>query len=164
MRSKAIALAAASALFPTIAPAQTAVHQTYTATATIVAPYVFNAPTALSFGQVTSSLAGGGTVVVPNDPNTAPSLTGTALSNLSGATTGHFTVQSTALPTTAITIPSISLTSPGNPSMNVSFDPRVSLPASGTTADIYVGGTLTVAQGQPAGTYTGNFTMTITYN
>ncbi len=145
------------------APGNTATA-TGTATAVIVAPITLNHPTtaALGFGRFTTGLGGsvivssagvgsvtGEVTLVPGSTNSADSFTvaGDASRSFSIATTGgNVTSGATNMPFT--TTPSAA---------------TLSLSTAGA-ATFTVGGTLTVSGTAPAGSYTGSYTATVTYN
>ncbi|MBU6268418.1 MAG: DUF4402 domain-containing protein [Sphingomonadales bacterium] len=139
--------------------------QAGTAAAAVVAPIVLThtAGTALSFGKFTAGTLGGTVVVsaagagsvtsdvafVPGSAVTADSftVTGDANRSVSVAATGS-SVSNGAQVVTFTATPSAS---------------AVTLGATGTAA-IKVGGTLTVPGNLATGTYSGTYSVTITYN
>ena len=134
------------------------------ADAEIIAPITVAESTHLNFGRLASPTEGSGTVVV--SAAASPSVTRTGVQEVGGGTAasaGAFTVTNTAsLPYSAAVSPaSISVTSSTN-SMTVNAF-SLSCASNCTDATLYVGGTLSVAQNQAAGNYTGTFTLTLTY-
>ncbi|MEZ5680733.1 MAG: DUF4402 domain-containing protein [Erythrobacter sp.] len=156
------AVAATVAVPAAAAPGDTATDQG-TATATIVAPIAITHDTgaALGFGLMTAgnggtvvvTTAGAGTatgevVLVSGSANSADSftVTGDAGRSFSIVTTGGNVVSGTdsmAFTTTAAASGTLS---------------------AGGTAAFSVGGTLTVGSGQAAGSYSGSYDATVTYN
>lgn len=163
MKKIVLAVLAGTIAMPALAaPGDTATTQG-TATAQIVAPITIthNAGAALSFGTITAGngglvrvdSAGAGTVsgevtLVAGVATSSDAFTVTGDANRSfSITTGNGTVSaganSMAFTTTAAT--------------------SGTLNGSGTTS-FRVGGTLTVASNQAAGSYTGSYNATVTYN
>lgn len=132
-----------------------------TANATVLTPIAITAGNTLEFGAFTGAA---GTVTVSTAG--ARSATGSVvLAPTSGTVRqGTFSVTGSGNSTFAITYPSAFNITSGANTMSVT----VSGPATGTlasgSATINVGGTVTVAANQAAGSYTGTYTMTVEYN
>lgn len=150
------------------APAVAAPGDTSTAqgaaTAEVVAPITLTHATgaSLNFGTFTTGDAGG-TVAV--DQAGAGSATG-EVTLLSGSVEAAdaFDVEGDANRTFTITTAAGSVTN-GTDTMNFTTDAATSgaLDAAGE-ASFSVGGTLSVAGGESAGTYTGSYSVTVAYN
>lgn len=154
------ALLAGAGMFSSSAMAATT---TGTANATVVTPVAISQATALDFG--TFAAVTGGTVVV--SAAGARSATGTVfLSPVNTGSAAAFTVTGAGTLGFAVTYPA---------TFNVTHTNTINTMAvvvSGATtgtlvagsATLPVGGTLTVASGQLAGSYSGTYTMTVEYN
>lgn len=156
--------AAAVAVPAAAAPGDTATTQG-TANAEVVAPIAITHDTnaALDFGTITAG--GGGTVVVTaagvgSDTGDVTLLTGSTNSADSFSVTGDAN-RSFSITTGGGTVSDGS----GN-DMNFTTSPSASSDTlSGTgTSSFTVGGTLTVGANQAAGSYTGSYDATVTYN
>ena len=150
--------------YPTAQASSTATVAAATSTATVVQTITLTESTPLAFGSVA---AGDGTRTIAS--NAAPAF--------SGSTRGSFAVTGAAALTYRVAaIGNITLTSGGN-TMTVSNitgtcngRTNVSLTA-GTTAcalagsadTLYIGGLLTIGGAQAAGSYTGTYAVTVTY-
>lgn len=163
---KKIAILAAGAAALVSAPAMAAPGDTATeqgaATATIVAPISLTETATLAFGTITAG--GGGTVVVTAAG--AGSATGD-VSLLSGSTetAGAFDVAGDATRSFSITTTGGTVTS-GTDTMSFTTSASATsgtLDATGAD-DFTVGGTLTVPASAPAGTYTGDYDVTVAYS
>ncbi|WP_298195594.1 DUF4402 domain-containing protein [Novosphingobium sp.] len=160
-----IALAALTAS-PALAAGGNTATATGTATATVVAPLqiTHTSGAALSFGMFTAG--NGGTVSVSQAG--AASVTGD-IGLVTGGTVSADSFTISGGPSRTFTIS----TSTGNTvavggASRANMPLAVSAPTSGTlssagTFALKVGGTLTVAASQPAGSYTGTYTVTVTY-
>lgn len=162
---KKIVLAAVAATFAVpaaAAPGDTATDQG-TATATIVAPIsiTHDAGAALGFGLMTAG--NGGTVVV----TTAGAGTATGdVVLVSGSTNSadSFTVTGDAGRSFSIVTTGGTVDSGGNSMPFTTTAAGSGTLSAGGTAAFSVGGTLTVGNGQAAGSYTGSYDATVTYN
>jgi len=158
---------------------QAANSDSATATATVLTPIAIAKNADLDFGSV---VAGNGNVTL-NTSGGRTASGGTGLPSGGSPSAAHFTVTGTGNNTFSIdyTGSSSVLTSVASDTMNVAWIAEVvataaptayattgANPATGTlasgTAHIYVGGQLTVASPQPAGTYTGTVQLTVAYN
>jgi Mat/Ecp fimbriae major subunit len=147
-----LALSGASAAFA-------ADNATATATANVITPLSVTSDQNLVFGNL---LAGtGGTVTV--SPTNVRTGTVTLLAGVAPLA-AHFHVvgDTTGGATYAVTYGKTDLAGPGA-SLVLSAITADSAPTTGT-ADIKVGATITIANGQAAGTYLGSLTATATYN
>lgn len=132
-----------------------------TANATVLTPIAIAAGNTLEFGSFAGN--GAGTVVVSEAG--ARTATGSVLLIPGGTIRqGTFTVTGTGNATFAVTYPGSVNLSNGTETMAL----QVAGAATGTlasgTATVNVGGTLTVAAAQAAGSYTGTYSMTVEYN
>ncbi len=157
MTSAVIAVPAAAA------PGDTA-NTSGVANAEIVAPIaiVHDTNAALDFGIMTAG--GGGTVVVLTDGSATPTVDVVLVSG-SAPSADSFTVTGDPDRSFDIVTTSGTVTSAGGATMNFSTnaDPTGTLDATGKTS-FRVGGTLTVGANQAAGSYTGSYNATVTYN
>lgn len=135
-------------------------------TATVMTPIAITKDVDLDFGAF--SALTGGTVVI--SPAGARSATGAVV--LSATDTGNaasFTVTGQADATYAITLPASATITHTDTVTTMTIDTFTSNPSStGTltagTETLTVGGTLTVASSQAAGSYTGTFDVSVEYN
>jgi len=122
----------------------------------------------LSFGPIVSGPAGSVTMA-PDGGRTASGAVILTSTQFGTVTSAEFTVCSGSSDTATITLPTadITLTRTGGGSMTVGSFTR--LPAGtltvsdSTRTTLNVGATLTVGSNQLAGSYTGNFTITVDY-
>ncbi|NBC36914.1 DUF4402 domain-containing protein [Novosphingobium sp. FSY-8] len=149
---------------PAIAGSGSTSTATGTATANVVAPVVLshNSGAALSFGRFTTGT--GGSVVVATsgsgsttaDVTFVPGSTTTADAfSLSGDPSRSYAVSTTA-----------GSVSNGSKTMPFTTQPSANTGAlnSAGSGSFTVGGTLTVAGNETAGSYTGSYSATVTYN
>lgn len=163
MKKIVLAVLAGTVAMPALAaPGDTATTQG-TATAQVVAPIAIthNAGAALSFGTMTAGNGG----LVRVDAAGAGTVSGEVRLVAGGTTSADaFTVTGDANRAFSITTGNGTVTAGAN-SMAFTTTAAASgtLNASGTTS-FRVGGTLTVASNQAAGSYTGSYNATVTYN
>ncbi|MGB3753207.1 MAG: DUF4402 domain-containing protein [Parerythrobacter sp.] len=163
---KKIALASVAALIATpafAAPGDTA-SADGEASATIVAPITLTSDANLDFGAIVADKDVAGTVVIAPGSDTA---TYNNVENVgtSSVTRAQFTVGGeTGQSGLTYTATANDLTSNGN-TMGLTLDISAAPTSiSGTASDtFFVGGTLSVAANQPAGDYTGSYTLTANY-
>lgn len=138
----------------------------FTANSTINAAITMASTSSLNFGNIVPGT--GGTVAV--SATGVRTTTGGLVASGGTVTAASFAVTGTPSTAYTITLPaSASLTGPGAP-MNVDFSTAQvtggslsrTLSASGTDT-FSSGGTLTVDNAQTAGSYSGTFTMTVSY-
>ena len=159
------ALGAALAAGSLATSAHAAATATATATAEVLETLTLTAVDDLNFGQIAANT--GGTVTVNADSTVAS--TGTLISTGTRAP-ATFTVTGSASTSVVVTLPSaaVNLTrSGGTETMSLdtfSSNPNgaFQLSAAGTGA-FSVGGTLTVANGQVPGSYSGTFPVSVEY-
>lgn len=146
-------------LSSTVALAATALG---TANATVLTPISITAGTALNFGTLAGNASGGSVIITPAG---ARSTTGSVVVTAAASyTAASFTVTGTGSSTFAVTYPTSFNVTSGVNTMAVSVTGASTGTLSGGTAALPVGGTLTVAANQAAGSYTGSYTMTVEYN
>jgi hypothetical protein len=158
---------AALALGTTAFAAQNTASATGTANARIITAISITAGTALNFGDVVPSAAAGTVTVTP--AGVRSSAGGASLGNSTGVAAGAFTVNGQANATYSITLPGapVTVTSGGN---TMTVDTFTSNPAgtgnlgAGGSQALAVGANLNVGANQAAGSYTGTYTVTVTYN
>lgn len=157
------------------AAAQSSANVSTTGSATIFQPISIAKNGDLRFGVIVRPLTGTGTVTQPAAGGPRTFTGGVALLNTAGFPSPQpatFTVTGEGGQTFTIGIPpSFTMTGPSSSSLNVNL---ASSAASGTlsnalgaagTAPFGVGGTITnISDTTASGTYTGNFTVTVTYN
>lgn len=131
-----------------------------TANATVLAPIAIAAGQTLEFGTFAGN--GAGTVVVSTAG--ARSFTGSVVGAGGTVRQGQFSVTGTGAATFAITYPgSVNLTSGAN-TMALQVSGASTGTLSSGSATVNVGGELTVAANQAAGSYTGTYSITVEYN
>ena len=118
----------------------------------------------LNFG---SFVAGGGTVVV-NAASGAGSVTGNVVFTSSSTTAFDGLLVTAATFQTILIVTGPGTVTSGANSMSFTTTPmppvgQIATSGTSATASFSVGGTLTVAAGQAAGTYTGSYPVTVTY-
>lgn len=143
--------------------AQSEASGTSTVNAEIVSPISIESTSELDFGRIIGNLAGGdveiktdGTRTADNDDLLDPTDEGQA---------GAFEVTAAEGYAYSITIPATTLTGNGD-AMTVTFDNNLgdSSTGSGGVQDLLLGGILTVNGSQAEGAYTGEVTVTVSYN
>lgn len=156
-----IALASSIVIASMAATGAQAATATGQAEVDIVAPVTITAGNKLDFGVVAVGTTGG-TVAIPNSADTRTCAA--ALTCVGTVSRGSFTVNATSGYTVALTVPAtVSLTSGAN-TMSATLSPSATtLAFTGSAQTLFVGGTLTVAGSQAAGTYTGTYNVTADY-
>ena len=163
LRIAALGAALAAGSFATSANA--AATATATATAEVLETLTLTAVDNLNFGQIAANA--GGTVTV--NANSTVSSTGTLISTGTRAP-ATFNVTGSANTTVAVTLPSaaVNLTRSGGTetmslaAFNSNPNGAFQLGAAGT-GSFSVGGSLTVANGQAPGAYSGTFPVSVEY-
>ena len=159
LNKKKVALLGAMAAAAMASTGAQAATQTANAEVDIIAAVQLTQNDFLDFGIIASG-AVGGTV-------TLPAATGTincgGLVCVGTATRGRFTVNATAGQNIAVTLPStVTLTSGGN-SMVVSLSPVPIIAMTTASQQFFIGGSLVVSAGQPAGAYSATYPVTAEY-
>lgn len=162
MLNKKIALigAAMAAMVSTGANAAT---ETATATVEILAPVTLTQTAGLDFGIVAAGTVAG-TATIGIGGNTATCSLGLACVGTSSR--GVFDVVGADTTTVLISVDASTTLSNGTPAddMGLTLDPSVtSIVADGTAQTFYVGGVLSIAGNQTAGTYTGTYDVSAEY-
>ena len=150
--------------------AQSSANATAAASATIVAPIAIAKNVDMNFGGIVPSATAGSVVLsaaaspsrTPTNVTLPTALTGTVTSAKFTVTGGSGSAYSVTLPGTAST-----LTATGGATMTVAtFTSSNTGTLTGGSDILYVGGTLSVAANQAAGTYTTStpFSVTVNYN
>ena len=141
-------------------------NATASATARIVSPISLTKTADLNFGDVVSGASAGTVVVTPAGVRSAGG--GATLGNATSVAAAAFTAGGQGSATYAITLPaSASVTSGAN---TMTVNGFTSSPSgtgalnAGGSQPITVGATLNVGAAQATGTYTGTFSVTVTYN
>lgn len=174
MKKRILALASLAALLVFGNDAQAATGATANATAKIVNAVSISKNLAasindLAFGTIIPGE--GGTVIIP--ATLAGVATASANVTLLGAATtrgsAKFTIGGTGGMTCNITVPASVTISNGSANMAVTLTGSATqitlagVSTTASTADLYVGGTLTVASAQAVGDYTGTFQVDVAY-
>jgi hypothetical protein len=130
------------------------------ASVTIKTPFAISSGTPLVFGDATMVDSASGTITMPTDSNSVISSTNITMDpNI--AARGSFYFISPEPATYQIKYPSrVQMTNLANPSKTINLAPAVSIMTPTTTTpnetvDIYVGGTITLADHTPTGGYVG---------
>ncbi len=139
--------------------------------ANIAAPLVLTKIEDMHFGSFAAG--DGGTVVLPAEDNAERTFDGTteipSLGTDDDPKAAEFTLRAHPRSTVNLTFPStISLTGPDNNTMSVSLTSSIGTSfdfsgISGNQTTFYMGGTITVAEDQEAGDYSGTFELTVAY-
>jgi Mat/Ecp fimbriae major subunit len=162
MLNKKIALLGA-AMAAMVSTGANAAQVTATAEVEILAPVTLTETAGLDFGIVAAG-SSAGTVTIGTGANTAGCSAGLAC--VGTASRGIFEVVGANTTTVVITVDASTTLSNGTPAddMNLTLNPSVtSLTATGAAQTFYVGGVLSVAGGQTAGTYTGSYDVSADY-
>jgi hypothetical protein len=149
------------------ANAQNTATESATATATIHQHLSLVKDVDLAFGGIITD-TDGGTVVIAATSAGTPTYTGLPTQLSTTTTASKFTASGQANATFAITLPtSISINDGASHSMIVdnfvASDGITGHALVSSTNEFYVGATLNVGAGQEAGSYTGTFPVTVTY-
>ncbi len=167
-RFRMLALSAAAILSAPFATTQArAASTTADATANIVSAISISKVDNLRFGNVAAGSSVG--TVVLTATGTRSKTGGVTLSNVNTGGPASFTVSGDGTATYAITLPSTPTTLTDGGTNNMTVDTFTSQPAgtgalTGGTQTLTVGATLHVGANQPAGNYTGTFSVSVDYN
>jgi hypothetical protein len=144
---------------------------TFDVGATVIAPISITKANDLAFGRFSS--AASGTVVV-TAAGARSATGGVALASGITATAANFNVSGQTSATYAVTLPPETTITGGSGSDTMTVGSWTQAAASGTLGTLsaaatgiqtlQIGATLTVGAAQPAGAYTGTFTMQVDYN
>jgi Mat/Ecp fimbriae major subunit len=162
MLNKKIALLGA-AMAAMVSTGANAAQVTATAEVEILAPVTLTETVGLDFGIVAAGSAAG-TVTIGTGADTASCSVGLAC--VGTAARGTFEVVGADTTVVEITVDASTTLSNGTPAddMNLTLSPSVAtITADGTAQTFYVGGVLSVAASQTAGTYTGNYDVSAEY-
>lgn len=149
-----------------------AADATATSTSTVVSPIAISKFADLAFGSFASGATGGSVTISPNGVR---AVSGGVIEMAGATAAAQFDVTGNAGSSYSISLGgTATLTSGGN---SMAFTPVSDLTASAITSgtvstgtltggaqSIFVGGVLTVAANQPAGTYGGTVVATVNYN
>ena len=164
-RAFGIAAAGALAIGSFFGSAAQAADATSSATAKVVVPITVSNTAPLAFGSF--SAGSGGTIMIGTD-GARSKTAGVVLLNASTGAAAAFAVNGESNATYTITLPTTVQVADGGNTMSLgSFvsNPSGTGTLSGSGAQtINVGATLTVADGQTAGNYTGSFNVSVEYN
>ncbi len=152
-----------------------AADATATATGTVIEPIAITKVVDLNFGQFAPGSAGGTVTVATNGDRTAsgPILSSTGASaaaaqfDVTGAADATYSIAwsgDTELTDGATNTMTLGRISELTPSASTTVGDVTSGTLASGAQSIYLGGELTVATAQAAGTYTGNVTVTVEYN
>ena len=142
------------------------------ASATILRPITITKATDMNFGKIVPGIAAGTVVLSPTgDRTTVGGVTIMTTQTGTVAAAASFTVEGEGAATYSVTLPSsVSLTGNGTAMTVATF---TSTPGDGAlsgnagavgTQTLLVGGTLAVGASQAAGSYSGDFDVTVAYN
>jgi len=169
--TKIFAIALVALGFSATSFAQTSATSTSLASGTVLKALTINNTTPLNFGTFGSTTSAKTVVLGLDDTRTAS--TATLYSIGAPAKTGVFALEGTPSATFTVTLPTASvttLTGPGGATMTIlatSWNHDLGITptmAADGTQTLKVGATLNVGAGQAAGTYSGNYDVTIAYN
>ncbi len=150
----------------------TGTSATANSSATIITPISMSSDVDLAFGNIAVNTTAGTVTMTPASPTTRSSTGGVTLPIVTGIyTAAHFNVGGQASSVYSIGLPAdgvVTIASSGN-IMHVNGFLSSLTNNSGTlnssgSDNFYVGATLGVNSSQPAGTYTGSFTVLVDYN
>ncbi len=132
-----------------------------TASATVISPLTVTKLSDLQFGKIVEPASGSGTASVAATSGGALTMSGVTAPGGQTVTSAHFTVtgDSTTAWTAAVAAPA-TLTSGAN---SIPFAVSNST-LTGSPAEVYVGGQITVASTAVPATYTGTITVSAQYN
>jgi len=132
------------------------------AAATIIAPLTITKNVDLNFGNIASGSAAGSVVLSPAGGRTA---TNVILPNVTGTVSAaQFTVNGLAGANYSLTLPPSATISSGSETMVINnFTSNATNVLTGGSETFSVGATISIAANQPAGLYTGNFSVTVDY-
>ena len=158
-RSALLGAIALTLIIPAVGLAQTSDSENATASATIVAPITITKVADLDFGDIVADATAAGSVTL----STAGVAVPTTVQHLGGESAASVSVTGVVGQTFSVSaIPGINLTGPGT-AMPATFTSNCGTCTIGTDG-VAVGGTLTVNANQAAGSYSGVFTVTVSYN
>jgi len=132
-----------------------------TASATVISPLTVTKVDDLVFGKVVQPTTGSGTAAIAASSGAQIQLTGLTAPTAQGTKPAHFTISGDN--TTAWTASLSAPTTLANGSATIPFTATTST-LTGSPADVYVGGSITVSNSTTPQTYSGTLTLTATYN
>lgn len=134
-----------------------------TATAVIVTPISLTNQRDLTFGNIAAGP--GGTVTITNADPGVVSSTGVSLVGGIARTSGQFTVGGTTGLAYTVTLPASTTISNGAVTMTVNaFTHNASGTLPAASEIFFVGGTLNIGAAQATGSYTGTYSVQVSYN
>jgi Mat/Ecp fimbriae major subunit len=162
MLNKKIALLGAAAI-AMVSTGANAATQTATAEVDIIAAVTLTQNAGLDFGVVATS-ATSGTVIMPTTTDTRSCSAGVTCA-AGTARRGQFTVSNatSGYLVNIVVPPSTTLNFSGNTMNLVLLPSMTAFTSTGADQVFYVGGTLSVNANQPAGTYTGTYSVSADY-
>ena len=135
--------------------------------AEIVSPISITNVSALNFGRIIGTTAGGDVTIAATSAGTRTSTATDLLAPSGTVNAAKFQVTASDSYTYKITIPDIDLTgATTSETMGVTFTNSLGstgLTGTGSAEDLYLGGTLTVGANQSEDTYSGTVTVTVAY-
>ena len=139
---------------------------TASATGTIAAAIGISQTTPLNFGNIVQNAAGGTVVVSATGAATVFTTVADADGGGGPSTRGVFSVTGQSGATYAVTVPAgtVNLVNGADNIVLSAFTSSNTGTLTGGTDALYVGATGTLDGSEPAGTYTGTYTVTVTYN
>ena len=165
-----VALAAAGACTASWAQPTTTPPFSVSATATVASPLSITAATALGFGSFVADSAAGTVVIAPQSTGFRSKTGNISLMDSGAGAPSTVSVSGSPNMTFSVNLPtsSVTLTGPNSSVMTMSSFTSSLGAAKGTiggggTASFLVGATLNVGASQTAGSYTGSFSVTISY-
>jgi hypothetical protein len=157
-----VALLGAMAVVAMASTGAQAATQSADARAQIVAAVQIAQNDILDFGVIASGAAAG-TVTLPNSSNVRTCSAGLTCAG-TAALRGRFTVTAASGNVVVLTVPATASVASGGNTMSIALSPSVTSFTAGAAPTVFfVGGALSVAANQAAGTYTGTYNVSADY-